>query len=29
MEEHWLHFLKVYVSPLQERAFEGYHSDVS
>lgn len=27
MEEHWLHFLKVYVSPLQERAFVGYHSD--
>ena len=29
MEEQWLHFLKTYVMPLQQRVFEGYWNDVS
>lgn len=28
-DEEWLHFLKVYISPIQQRAYEGYYSDVS
>ncbi|XP_062612335.1 multifunctional procollagen lysine hydroxylase and glycosyltransferase LH3-like [Saccostrea cucullata] len=27
LEKQWLQFLKVYISPLQEKAFAGYHSD--
>ncbi|XP_069111312.1 procollagen-lysine,2-oxoglutarate 5-dioxygenase 1-like [Argopecten irradians] len=26
-ERHWLHFLKIYVSKLQQRAYEGYFHD--
>ena len=29
LEEGWLYFLKQYVSPLQQRVFEGYWNDVS
>ncbi|XP_041377665.1 multifunctional procollagen lysine hydroxylase and glycosyltransferase LH3-like [Gigantopelta aegis] len=27
MEKHWLHFLKVYIMPLQQKEFIGYFSD--
>ena len=27
-EEGWLHFLAVYVQPLQQRVYEGYFDDV-
>ncbi|ESO01390.1 hypothetical protein HELRODRAFT_185714 [Helobdella robusta] len=26
-ERHWLHFLKTYVAPLNQRAFEGYYTE--
>ena len=27
-DDGWLHFLNIYVSPLQQRVFEGYFDDV-
>lgn len=29
LEEQWLEFLRLYVSPLQELVFIGYHHNVS
>ena len=28
LQRHWLHVLEKYVSPLQQKVFEGYEEDV-